>query len=135
MAYSVVHLVDYLVGFKSVLILLVLWKILPRLFYCFSCSLIFLKLNHLKSRTECGFSDIFLRHICSTVTETIGVTSYAASFGAKMFRKPHLKLLRRFSVHRTNNIRFNLKRYLLNISNKTYRSIVSEEIQKICELK
>ena len=30
-----------------------------------------LKLNHLKSRMECGFSDIFSRHICSTVAETI----------------------------------------------------------------
>ena len=25
-----------------------------------------LKFNHLKSRIECGFSDIFSRHICST---------------------------------------------------------------------
>ena len=31
-----------------------------------------LKLNHLKSRMECGFSDIFSRHICSTVAETVG---------------------------------------------------------------
>ena len=46
-----------------------------------------LKLNHLKSRMECGFSDIFLRHICSTVAETIGVTNYAASFGAKNVQK------------------------------------------------
>ena len=54
-----------------------------------------LKLNHLKSRMECGFSDIFSRHFCSTIAETIGVTNYAASFGVKkMFRKPHLKLLR-----------------------------------------
>ena len=30
-----------------------------------------LKLNHLKSRMECGFSDTFSRHICSTVAETI----------------------------------------------------------------
>ena len=45
------------------------------------------KLNHLKSRMECGFSDIFSRHICSTVTETIGVTNYAASFGAKNVQK------------------------------------------------
>ena len=42
-----------------------------------------LKLNHLKSRMECGFSDIFSRRICSTVAETIGVTNYAASFGVK----------------------------------------------------
>ena len=41
------------------------------------------KLNHLKRRMECGFSDIFSRHIFFTVTETIGVTNYAASFGAK----------------------------------------------------
>ena len=46
-----------------------------------------LKLNHLKCRMECGFSDIFSRHICSTVAETIGVTNYAASFGAKNVQK------------------------------------------------
>ena len=46
-----------------------------------------LKLNHLKSRTECGFSDIFSRHICSTVAETIGVTNYAPCFGAKNVQK------------------------------------------------
>ena len=43
-----------------------------------------LKLNHLKSRMECGFSDIFSRHICSTVADSIGVTNYAASFGPKI---------------------------------------------------
>ena len=46
-----------------------------------------LKLNHLKSRMECGFSDMFSRHICSTVAETIAVTNYAASFGAKNVQK------------------------------------------------
>ena len=46
-----------------------------------------LKLNHLKSRMECGSSYIFSRHICSTVAETIGVTNYAASFGAKNVQK------------------------------------------------
>ena len=46
-----------------------------------------LKLNHLKSRTECGFSDIFSRHTCFTVAETIGVTNYAARFGAKNVQK------------------------------------------------
>ena len=34
-----------------------------------------IKLNHLKSKKECGFLDIFSRHICSTVAETIDVTS------------------------------------------------------------
>ena len=34
-----------------------------------------LKLNHLKSRMECGFSDIFSRHICSTLAETMGATN------------------------------------------------------------
>ena len=64
-------------------------------FLLFFLLLDWLKLNHLQSRMECGFSDIFWRHICSTEAETIGVTSYAASFGAKkMFRKPHLNLLR-----------------------------------------
>ena len=36
---------------------------------------------------ECDFANIFLRHICSTVAETIGVTKYAASFGAKNVQK------------------------------------------------
>ena len=36
---------------------------------------------------ECGFSDIFSRHIRSTVAETMGVTNYAASFGAKNVQK------------------------------------------------
>ena len=49
-----------------------------------------IKLNHLKSRMECGFSDIFLRHICSTEAETIGVTNYAASFGAKKCSENHI---------------------------------------------
>ena len=46
-----------------------------------------LKLNHLKSRMECGFSDIFSRHICSTVAETTGVTNNPACFGAKNVQK------------------------------------------------
>ena len=49
-----------------------------------------LKLNHLKSRMECGFSDIFSRHICSTVAETIGVTSNVVSFGAKKCSENHI---------------------------------------------
>ena len=49
-----------------------------------------LKLNHLKSRMECGFPDIFSRHFCSTVAETIGVTKYAASFGAKKCSENHI---------------------------------------------
>ena len=46
-----------------------------------------LKLNHLKSRLECGFSDIFSRHFCSAVAETIGVTINPASSGAKNVQK------------------------------------------------
>ena len=49
-----------------------------------------LKLNHLKSRMECGFSDIFSRHVCFTVAETIDVTNYAASFGAKKCSENHI---------------------------------------------
>ena len=49
-----------------------------------------LKLNHLKSRMECGFSDIFSRHFCSTVAETIGSTNYKASFGAKKCSENHI---------------------------------------------
>ena len=49
-----------------------------------------LKLNHLKSRIECGFSDIFSGHICSTVAETIGVTNDVASFSAKKCSENHI---------------------------------------------
>ena len=49
-----------------------------------------LKLNHLKSRMECGFQT-FLRHFCSTVAETIGLTNYTASFGAKNVQKTTFK--------------------------------------------
>ena len=38
------------------------------LFFLFSD---WLKSNHLRSRVERGFMDIFSRHICSAVTETI----------------------------------------------------------------
>ena len=41
-----------------------------------------LKLNRLKSRMGRGFSDIFSRHFCSTLAETIGLTNYAATFEA-----------------------------------------------------
>ena len=67
-------------------VLFVPWKLLQRLFYCFLLP-DWLKLNHLKSQMECGLSDIFSRHICSTVAETIGVTNNAASFGAKNVQK------------------------------------------------
>ena len=50
-----------------------------------------LKLNHLRSRMECGSSDIFSRHICSTVAETIGVTKYVARFGAKKCSENHIR--------------------------------------------
>ena len=49
-----------------------------------------LKLNHLKSRMKFGFSDIFSRHFCSTLAETIGLTNYAASFGAKKCSENHI---------------------------------------------
>ena len=49
-----------------------------------------LKLNHLKPQMECGFSDIFSRHICSTAAETIGMTNYAASLGAEKCLENHI---------------------------------------------
>ena len=49
-----------------------------------------LKLNDIKSRMECGFSDNFSHHICSTVAETIGVTNNAASFGAEKCSENHI---------------------------------------------
>ena len=36
---------------------------------------------------ECGLSDIFSRHVCSTVAKTTDVTNYAACFGAELFRR------------------------------------------------
>ena len=49
-----------------------------------------LKLNHLKSRMECGFSDIFSCHFCSTVAKTITLTNYTARFGAKKCSENHI---------------------------------------------
>ena len=51
-----------------------------------------LKLNHLKSRMECGFSDIFSHHFCSTTAETIGLglTINPASFGTKKCSENHI---------------------------------------------
>ena len=51
-----------------------------------------LKFTHLKSRMECGFSDISSRHIYSTVAETMGMTNHAASFGAKNVPKGRMGL-------------------------------------------
>ena len=45
-----------------------------------------LNLNHLESRMECSFSDIFWRLNC-IITETIGVANNATSFGAKNVQK------------------------------------------------
>ena len=36
---------------------------------------------------ECGFSFTFSRQFCCTLAETISVTNYAASFGAKNIQK------------------------------------------------
>ena len=69
--------------------LLVPRKLLQRFFYCFLLP-DWLKLNHLKSRMECGFSDIFSRHFCSTAAETMGVTINPASFGAKKCSENHI---------------------------------------------
>ena len=82
-------------SFDTLLIFVGSMEAPSKAFLLFFLLLDWLKLDHLKSRMECGFSDIFSRHICPTVAETIGVTNNAASFGAKkMFRKPYLKLLR-----------------------------------------
>ena len=61
---------------------LVPWNLLQRLFYCFSCSLIGQSWIISEVEWNVVFRH-FSRHICSTVAETIGVTNYAASFGAK----------------------------------------------------
>ena len=50
------------------------------LFFLFSD---WLKSNHLTSRMKRGFFDIISHGICSALTETIRVTNYATSFGAK----------------------------------------------------
>ena len=62
---------------------------------------VWLKLNHLKSRTECGFSDIFSRHICRSRNNRRDKLR-SKFWSEKMFRKPHLKLLRWCSVRGTN---------------------------------
>ena len=58
---------------------------LSKVFLLFFLLPDWLKLNHLRSWMECGFSGI-----CSTVAEIIGVTDNAASFGAKESSENHI---------------------------------------------
>ena len=69
----------------SILLLLLVGSILApsKVFLLFFLFSDWLKSNHLRSRIERGFLDIFSRHICSAVTETIRVTKCATSFGVK----------------------------------------------------
>ena len=54
-----------------------------KVFLLFSLFSDWLKSNHLKSKIEHDVLDIFSRHICSAVTETIWVTNYTTHFGAE----------------------------------------------------
>ena len=54
--------------------LLVPWKLLQGLFYCFPAPRL-AKVESSQKSNGMWFSDIFSRHTCSTVTETIGVTN------------------------------------------------------------
>ena len=58
-------------------------KVFPLFFLFYD----WLKTNHLKIRIERGFLNIFPRHYCSAVTETIQMTNYATSLGAKNVKK------------------------------------------------
>ena len=84
--------------------LLVPWKPFQRLFYCFPAPRL-AKLNHLKS----VFGMWFLRHFFTPYlfhrSRKNRRDKLRGKFRSeKMFRKPHLKLLRWFSVHEINNI-------------------------------
>ena len=83
-----------------------------------------LKLNRLKSRMECGFSDIFSRHICSTVAETIGVTNNPASFGAKKCSENHIWSCwdDSWSMEQTNLLPQELKIWIISKLAKILRS-------------
>ena len=53
---------------------------------------------------ECGFSDIFSRHYLFNRSRNNWRDKLRSKFWrGKIFRKPHLKLIRWFSVHGTNN--------------------------------
>ena len=66
--------------------LLVPWRLLQRLFYCFSATWL-AKVESSQKSNGIWFLRHFSRHICSTVAETIRVTNYTASFGAKNVQK------------------------------------------------
>ena len=51
-----------------------------------------LKSNHLTYGIKRGFLDIFSRHICCVVIETIRMTKYAKSFGAKKCSKNNFEV-------------------------------------------
>ena len=71
------------------------------LFFLFSD---WLMSNHLKSQIECGFLDIFSRHICCTVKNNTNIMQQVLA--RKIFRKPSSKLLRRLLIRGTNSCVF-----------------------------
>ena len=70
-------------------------KLLQRFFLLFFLLPDWLKLNHLKSRMEGGFSDIFFTPYLFHRSRNNRRDKLRSMFWLeKMFRKPHLKLLR-----------------------------------------
>ena len=61
-----------------------------------------LKLNHLKSRMECGFQTFFAPYLFHRSRNYRRDKLRSKFWREKMFRKPHLKLLRWCSVRETN---------------------------------
>ena len=94
-------------------LLLVPRKLLPRVFLSFFLFSDWLKSNHLRSRIERGFLDIFSRHICSAVTETIRMTNYATSFGAKKCSENQVRTAE--IIRGTNNLK-DIRNIILRIS-------------------
>ena len=83
--------------------LLVPWKLLQRLFYCFSCSLIGWSWIISNSNGMWFFRHFFTPYLFHRSRNNRRDKLRSKCWREKMFRKPHLKLLRWFSVHEANN--------------------------------
>ena len=109
-----------------------------------------LKLNHLWSWVEYGFSEIFSLHICSTVAETISVTNNTACFGAKnvqIFEAAEMMLgpwnqqiclsppnMNCQSVWDNNTQRFDIQRLHFGQNFPSKKSLGHPGISRVCNL-
>ena len=102
--------------------LLVLWKLLQRLFYCFPVPWLAQVESSQKSNGMWFSRHFFAPYLFHRSRNNRRDKLRSKFWREKMFRKPHLKLLRWFSVHRINSPNMKVWQY-----GKTY--LVTKTLQ------